>query len=76
MNTPNKPKAASKKSAKSYMKYSGLAFQLLAMIGVSIYVGQKIDIRMGNDASYITILLILFVFIAFMVKLYKELFTE
>ena len=48
-----------KKSANSYMKYSGLAFQLAATIGVGALIGYKLDERMGNEKMYLTALFVI-----------------
>jgi F0F1-type ATP synthase assembly protein I len=48
-----------KKSANTYLKYSGLAFQLAATIGVGAFIGYKLDERMGNDKMYMTALFVI-----------------
>lgn len=57
----------------AYLKYSGLGFQLFAMVGLALWVGQKIDAKFELDPPYITILFILIAFGGFMAKLIVDL---
>jgi len=66
-----KPKK--KKKVDSYLKYSGMAFQMAGVILVSIFLGQWLDEKMANETPYITILLTLLLFGGYMYKLTKEL---
>ena len=45
-----------KKAFKAYAKYSGIAFQLVAIIGFSTFVGYKLDAWMQNEVQWITAL--------------------
>lgn len=45
-----------KKALKAYAKYSGIAFQLVAIIGFSIFVGYQLDAWMQNEIQWITAL--------------------
>lgn len=45
-----------KKSANIYLKYSGLAFQLAATIGVGAFIGYKLDEWANFDKQYLTAL--------------------
>jgi F0F1-type ATP synthase assembly protein I len=45
-----------KKSANSYLKYSGLAFQLGATIGIGAFIGFKLDQWAGFGKQYLTAL--------------------
>lgn len=40
---PNKP------AVNEFVKYSGLAFEMMAIIAGSSFLGYKIDQKMGND---------------------------
>ena len=62
-----------KKKVVNYMKYAGLGFQMAATFFIGIYGGKKLDAYFGNETPAITIFLILFLFIGFMVKLFNEL---
>lgn len=65
-----------KKSVSPYMKYSGLAFQLAAMMMIGIFGGQWIDEYLGLETPIFTILLTIGLFIGFMYKLYLELLKD
>ena len=45
-----------KKSANAYLKYSGLAFQLAAIIGIGAFIGFKLDQWANFDKQYLTAL--------------------
>lgn len=40
-----------------YMKYTGMGFQMLAVIGLFTWAGIKLDSRSGNDKSIYTAIL-------------------
>jgi hypothetical protein len=42
------------KPMNSYAKYSGLAFQMIAIIGLFTFVGYKIDQSAGHDTQWVT----------------------
>lgn len=50
INPKNKPKP-------NYIKYSGIAFQMLATIGIFVFVGYKIDEHQGIDNFLFTAVL-------------------
>jgi len=56
------------KSVNTYMKYSGLAFQLLAAIGIFGWLGYKLDQYLGLEFPAF---MLLFGFLAFGTMLYK-----
>jgi len=66
-------KADKKKKVDSYLKYSGLAFQMAGVIFISLYVGQLLDERLNTPKPYITMLFMIVFFSAFMYKLIKDL---
>lgn len=70
MNT--KPEIPEKR-INSYLRYSGLAFQLAAVVFVGIFVGKWIDEKMGMAKPIFTMLLVLILFGGYMYKLYIEL---
>ena len=57
-----------KKPVNSYMKYSGLAFQILAAIGVFGWIGYKLDQYLNFEFP---IFMLLFGFLAFGGMLYQ-----
>jgi len=40
----------------SYLKYSGLAFQMLLVLGLAAYGGMRLDAYVGNKNPWFTIL--------------------
>ena len=38
----------------SYAKFTGLAFQMIAIIGVFAYAGYKIDVSAGHTTKWVT----------------------
>jgi F0F1-type ATP synthase assembly protein I len=59
-----------------YLKYSGIAFQMAAVILVSFFAGKWIDTKLGNTNPYVGMLFVLIGFIAYVYKLYIELSNE
>jgi len=69
----SKEKEELRKKAASYMKYAGLAFQMVIIFFIGVYGGKKLDAYFGHETPGITIFLIFFLFIGYMYKLYVEL---
>lgn len=65
--------AKTENAARSYLKYSGIAFQLAAIVFIAYWVGGKID-KWLNLPYIATFVLILTVFSLYIYKLYVELF--
>lgn len=42
------------KEASSYAKFTGLAFQMIAIIGLMAFVGYKIDASAGHQTKWVT----------------------
>ena len=61
MSNKDKEKAH-KKEVNPYLKYSGLAFEMLAVIGISVFVGNKLDQYFNNETPWITLIMV-FVFL-------------
>jgi F0F1-type ATP synthase assembly protein I len=60
-----KDSSASNKPSNSYLKFTGIAFQMMAVIGIFAYAGVKIDHAAGHNTQWVTALLSLIgVFIA------------
>jgi Putative F0F1-ATPase subunit Ca2+/Mg2+ transporter len=38
----------------SYLKFSGMAFQMIAIIGVFAYAGYKIDVSANHQTKWVT----------------------
>ncbi len=56
-----------------YLKYSGMALQLFALLGIAAWLGQKLDKSLHTADPYFTILLILLFTGGFFYKLVKDL---
>ena len=62
-----------KSSSNKYLKFSGIAFQLAALIAIAIWAGTKLDRKMGNSSQYMTALFVILAFTGFMYNLFREL---
>ncbi len=58
MATQNSTKESDSEKGKlqSYLKYSGLAFQMLIVLGLAAYGGMRLDAYVGNKNPWFTIL--------------------
>lgn len=59
-----------KKNPNEVLKYSGMGFQLLIILGIAVYIGQKLDAQFSYEKPYLTALCAL---IALPVALYSVL---
>jgi uncharacterized membrane protein YcgQ (UPF0703/DUF1980 family) len=73
MATQIPPESEPKKQVDSYLKYSGLAIQLLAAIGFFGWLGYKIDNYLLLKFPVFMLLLGFLAFIGMMVQLYRSL---
>ena len=64
------------KKVNSYLKYSGIGFQLIAVILIGVFVGKYLDKRFQNDTPYFTAGLILVLLVVFLIKLIHDLSAE
>lgn len=55
-----------------YTRYTGMAFELLAMILVMVFIGRKIDQWMHNSRPIALALLVLVGMVGYMIKIYYE----
>lgn len=62
-----------KKKVNNYLKYTGLGFQMAAIFLLGIFGGKWLDEYFQFETPFITIFLLLFLFMGFMYKLYKDL---
>ena len=60
----------------TYLKYSGLAFQLLAAVGLAAWGGIKLDTYFGNRFPFITLLLVVLALVGSMFLLIRQLPKE
>jgi uncharacterized membrane protein YqjE len=65
-----------RKEDTAYLKYSAAAFQMLAVIGLSVYVGIKLDDHFNHELRWITALLGIFGVILAIYFLIKQLNNE
>jgi F0F1-type ATP synthase assembly protein I len=62
---PDKPTNSNPDRLRAFAKYSGLGFQMLAIIGLSAWAGTALDEHFQNERPWYTIVLMLLgVFIA------------
>ena len=66
-------KGTKTKNTRAYLKYSGLAFQLVATILIFVYLGHWIDGKMGNETPWFTLLLAIVAVVGSMYRLIKGL---
>ena len=52
-------KESNKKSASAFVRYSGMAFQMIAVLLVAAYSGQWLDDRYNNEQPWFTLVLLL-----------------
>jgi len=73
-NKPNKPESKQHSDkVKVYLKYSGMAFQIVAYIIVGILLGKQLDKWVGTDRPYFTAFGAILFLLVFFVKLVKDL---
>ena len=59
--------------AKEYMRYSGMAFELIGLMVIAILAGKKIDQWLHFDTAYGTLSLLILFLIAYFVRVYYSL---
>lgn len=64
------------KKISQYLKYSGIAFQLAALMAVGIFGGQWLDQKLGLQMPICTMILVLLFFGVYMYKLYLDLTSK
>lgn len=63
------------KPVNNYVKYSGIAFQMIAIIGISTFIGYKIDQSQHHQTAWVTAVLSLigvFVSLYLVIKSLKD----
>lgn len=63
-------------AAQTYLKYSGLAFQMLAAVGLAAWGGIKLDQHFDNRFPFITLLLVVVALVGSMFLLIRQLPKE
>ncbi|MBD1397256.1 AtpZ/AtpI family protein [Pontibacter sp. JH31] len=67
MPQPDDQKPRREESFKSYLKYSGLAFQMIGAMVLAAWAGTKLDETMGNENPWMTIVLLVLAVVASLV---------
>lgn len=67
MSQPEDQKPEREDAFKSYLKYSGLAFQMIGAMVLAAWGGSKLDALMGNETPWMTIVLLVVAVVASMV---------
>ena len=52
-------KETAKKSTNAFMRYSGMAFQMIAVLLIAAYAGQWLDKHFQNEQPWFTLVLLL-----------------
>ena len=65
-----------KKDSNSYLKYSGMGIQLLVIIFVGAFIGQKLDAHFQVEKGYFTAALALISTLAGLYLILKDLLNE
>ncbi len=60
MTNDNEKNNSNNKPNNSYLKFTGLGFQMIAIIGVFTFVGYKIDESFNHSMKWVTAILSLF----------------
>ncbi|ARS36864.1 AtpZ/AtpI family protein [Pontibacter actiniarum] len=62
-----KPEQRRQESIKPYVKYSGMAFQMIGALVLAAFAGRELDEYVGNRKPWFTIVLLLLAVVATMV---------
>lgn len=62
-----------KNKSNDYMRYSGMAFELVGLLVVAVLLGGKLDAWMGNEVRYITLALLFLFLIGYFIRIYYSL---
>ena len=65
-----------KKNANSYMKYSGMAMQLLVLMLIAVNLGGWLDKKYELQDGWFTILFVILFFFGWFYSLYKDLIKD
>ena len=65
-----------KKNSRSYMKYSGMAMQLLVLMLIAVKLGEWLDKKYELEDGWFTILFVILFFFGWFYSLYKDLIKD
>jgi F0F1-type ATP synthase assembly protein I len=63
-------------AANSYLKYSGIGFQLAATIGAGVFIGYKLDKWLKTPSPYFTVAFSLVFLVAALYSVFKSLLND
>ena len=69
MPTPEYPPKKKKRIVQN-SKYMGMAYQLFALLAITIFIGIKADAYFGNETQYITAISAFVILLLYFYKLY------
>lgn len=69
----DKGKSSKSDGIKTYAHYSGMAFQLFALLLISMWIGMKLDDHFGNETNYIAAGLTVFALVAYLYNVVRVL---
>ncbi len=69
---PQQHKPRKKSSSHIALQYAGLGFELLVLILIATWIGQKLDAKYETSDPYITIGMVLLSFALFFYRLIKQ----
>ncbi len=67
---------AHNKKVRSYLRYSGIGFQLIGLMTIGYFLGQYFDKKAENETSYYTAGLILFLLCIYLIRLVRSLIND
>lgn len=73
MSSEKPPAPRRKSSLREWMRYGGLAFELLGACLAGVFIGRWLDARLGLERPTWTVFLTLFFLVAAFVSLYRKL---
>ena len=72
----SEPTSNQTKNTNKYLKYSGMAFQLLVLMLTAAYLGKWIDQKLNLENPWFTLGLILLFFFSWFYRLYKDVTSD
>ena len=73
---PDKKSPLNNKTAKAYLKYSGMGFQLVASLLFGAWLGNKIDEYLKNETPFATLFCLLFMLSATLFLIIRQISKE
>lgn len=70
------PEEKRKSGIKAAAKYSGMAFQLFAACLLGVFLGRRLDERLGNERPLFAVFLTILFMLASLYALYRQLLRD